>query len=89
MSMDFEWDIQKSATNAEKHGISFAAATALWDDDYRLEMHVQTEGEKRNIVIGRIGTQHWSAVITYRGKKVRIISVRRAREKEISYYENL
>ncbi len=85
----FEYDPKKSAYNKDKHGIDFEEAKALWQDDYRLEMRIRTESEKRNIVIGRIGTQYWSAIITYRGEAVRIISVRRAREKEIDCYESL
>lgn len=36
-------------------------------------------GEPRFLVIGTIGEKHWSAVITYRNEKVRVISVRRSR----------
>ena len=39
------------------------------------------------MVIGRIGPRVWSVVITYRGDKVRIISVRRSREEEVAIYE--
>jgi uncharacterized DUF497 family protein len=39
------------------------------------------------MMIGRIYEKHWSAVITYRGVSVRIISVRRARAKEVAEYE--
>ena len=38
------------------------------------------------MVIGRIGAEHWSAVITYRGEKVRLISVRRSRKEEIEIW---
>jgi uncharacterized DUF497 family protein len=38
-------------------------------------------------VIGRIDDRCWSAVITVRGGRVRIISVRRARGEEIAIYE--
>ena len=36
---------------------------------------------------GRIGSKHWSAVITYRGSNIRIISVRRSRATEVELYE--
>ena len=39
------------------------------------------------MVIGSIGTRVWSAVITYRGDNVRIISVLPANRKEIEIYE--
>ncbi|MCX6843375.1 MAG: hypothetical protein NTX53_13960 [candidate division WOR-3 bacterium] len=37
--------------------------------------------------MGRIGEQCWSAVVTERAGRVRIISVRRARKEEIAIYE--
>ena len=48
----------------------------------------RTEDEPRSIVIGRIGGKHWSAVITYRGCDIRIISVRRSRVEEVTWYES-
>ena len=85
----FEFDPVKSAANLEKHGIAFDAAEALWADPALLEIPARTNGEPRFLVIGRIAGKHWSAVITYRGGNVRIISVRRARKEEIEAYENL
>ena len=87
--MKFEYDPQKSATNKQKHGIDFVEALLLWDDWDLLEIPAKTvEDEGRCLVIGRIGTKHWPAVITYRDDIVRIISVRRSREKEVKYYES-
>ncbi len=37
--------------------------------------------------IGMIEQKHWSAIITYRDDKIRIISVRRSRDEEIEIYE--
>ena len=45
-------------------------------------------GLTRYMCIGKINNKHWSAIMTYREKKVRIISVRRSRKKEIEQYEN-
>jgi uncharacterized DUF497 family protein len=36
---------------------------------------------------GGLGGRHWSAVVTYREDRIRIISVRRARDEEIRTYE--
>ncbi|MBC8212733.1 MAG: BrnT family toxin, partial [Gammaproteobacteria bacterium] len=44
--------------------------------------------EPRFLVIGLIAHKHWSAVITYRGSTIRIISVRRSRKKEVELYES-
>ena len=39
-------------------------------------------------VISRIAGMHWSAVITYRDGRVRLISVRRSRAEEVALYES-
>ncbi len=41
------------------------------------------------MVIGRIGSEHWSAIITYRGATIRIISVRKSTLGEIDTYEKI
>lgn len=87
--MPFEYDPKKSQTNREKHGIDFEEAQALWTDEDRLEIPAKTLDEPRYVVVGKINGRHWSAVITYRGGNVRIISVRRSRDEEIELYESL
>ena len=86
-ALEFEFDESKSRTNRRKHGIDFEAAQALWADPERIEIPARTEDEPRWMVIGTIGNQHWSAVITYRDDRTRLISVRRARDEEVSIYE--
>ena len=86
--MEFEFDEAKSQTNSAKHGIDFVAAQALWLDELRIEVPARTEVEDRFLVIGRIADKHYSAVITYRGQRVRIISVRRSRPEEVAIYES-
>ena len=85
--MAFEFDPGKSASNRAKHGIDFNDAQALWGDPWLLEAPARTEDEPRFIVVGRIEGQHWSAVCTRRGERVRLISVRRARKEEVERYE--
>lgn len=85
--MDFEFDPVKSAANLEKHGIDFAAAQALWDDALRVEVPASTVDEPRWLIIGQIAGKHWSAVVTYREARVRLISVRRSRTEEVEIYE--
>jgi uncharacterized DUF497 family protein len=86
--MSVEFDPKKSEGNESKHGLDFIKAQALWDDPDLLEIPARTEDEPRFLVIGRIGTQHWSAVITYRADNIRIISVRRSRAEEVEIYES-
>ena len=53
-----------------------------------VEIPARTEDEPRFVVVGMISEKHWSAVVTYRGERVRLISVRRARVEEVAIYEN-
>jgi uncharacterized DUF497 family protein len=86
--MEFEFDEEKSRSNKAKHGIDFVEAQALWGDSMLVEVPARTEDELRFLVVGTIdGGQFWSAVITYRGEKVRVISVRRSRPEEVAIYE--
>jgi uncharacterized DUF497 family protein len=88
--MIFAYDPDKSAINAEKHGLTFEEAKVLWNDDdtLRIRAHDGPDGEQRWLVIGRIGDRLWSAAVTYRADVTRIISVRRARKDEEQLYDN-
>ncbi len=86
--MEFEFDEAKSRTNKSKHGIDFVEAQALWLDEMLVEIPARTEDEPRFVVVGMISEKHWSAVITYRGERARLISVRRARVEEVAIYES-
>ena len=84
----FEFDPVKSNSNLVKHNIDFVEAQVLWNDPMLLEIAAKTEDEPRYLVIGLIDGKHWSAVITYRGTTIRLISVRRARAEEVALYES-
>jgi uncharacterized DUF497 family protein len=86
--MEFEFDSKKNKTNKTKHGIDFYEAQALWDDPDLIEIPVKTSDEPRYLVVAKIAGKHWSGVITYRGEKIRIISVRRSRKEEVDVYES-
>lgn len=86
--MEFEYDTRKSLANKNKHGIDFVEARMLWDDPDVIEVPARTEDEPRLLVIGKIAARHWSAVVTYRDDRIRIISVRRSREEEVKIYES-
>ena len=87
LSITFEYDDAKSRTNKDKHGIDFEEAKALWKDDRRIEAPVDSSTEPRSLVVGTIGDKFWTAVITWRGELIRIISVRRSRKYEVTWYE--
>jgi hypothetical protein len=86
--MEFEFDASKNIINRQKHGIDFEKAQTLWNDPNRLEIPAKTEDEPRWVVIGKIGDNHWSAIMTLRDDRIRLISVRRARREEIVLYES-
>ena len=86
--VEFEFDPQKSESNKTKHGIDFIEAQALWKSNHVL-LHAREALEKRYLVIGKIEGHHWSAIITYRGAVIRIISVRRSTAAEIEVYAKI
>ena len=86
--MGFEYDPEKSAENKRKHGVDFENAQALWTDPMLLEIPARVSDEPRWVVIGKMAEKHWSAVITRRNDKIRIISVRRSRDEEVEIYES-
>ncbi len=88
--MGFEYDINKSLSNKKKHGIDFEEAQELWNDPYAFEIpSTQSEDKERFLVFGKIGLKNYTAIITYRNSNIRIISVRRSREKERKLYESI
>jgi len=84
---EFEFDVEKSRANKEKHGIDFDEGQLLWQDTDLLEVTAKTVDEPRFLEIGKIGNKYWTAVITYRGNKTRIISIRPSRKNERELYE--
>jgi len=85
--MNFEFDARKSKANKKKHGIDFVDAQALWEDIDLLEIPAKIQDEQRFLLIGKIAEKYWSAIITYRNDKIRIVSVRRSRDEEVELYE--
>lgn len=83
-----EFDPGKSQSNLIKHGIDFDTAQRLWDDERRLEIPARPMDEPLFLVLGRIDGKLWTAICTRREKRIRIISVRRARPEEKVLYED-
>jgi uncharacterized DUF497 family protein len=88
MQYSFEFDESKSRANKAKHGFDFVEAQDLWLDSDLLRLTARSEIEPRFLFIGRIGDTHWSAIATYRGETIRLISVRRSRPQEVAAYES-
>ncbi len=85
--MEFEFDVVKSRANKAKHGIDFIEAQALWLDEMLVEIPARIRDGPRFLVVGSIAGTLWSAVITYRNERVRLISARRSRPEEVAIYE--
>lgn len=86
MLVSFEFDEVKSRANEAKHGIDFVQAQAMWLDDDLLRMSTRSDAEQRFLFVGVIDGRHWAAIATYRGETIRLISVRRARPREVQAY---
>jgi len=67
--------------------LDFVAAQEIWQDPNRLTLPAAHQTEPRQLVVGRISGKAWTAIITWRGMSVRLISVRRSRAHEIQLYE--
>ena len=87
-TMKFGYDSNKSMVNLAKHGIDFDMAQGLWHDPDLLEFPVKTVDKPIYLVIAKLAGRHWSAVITYHKEIIRIISVRRSLQEEITLYEH-
>lgn len=86
--IEFEFDPKKSHSNLNKHGIDFDKAKSIWDDPDYIEIPAKVVDEPRSLVIGKLDEKLWSAIITHRHGKIRIISVRRSRPEEEAIYES-
>ena len=84
---EFERDDAKDASNFKKHGVTFAEAIRIWDDPMLLEVRLTSGPEERWAAIGRVGKNDYlTAIITYRGEAIRIISARKSTKKEADAY---
>ena len=86
--MDYEWDTNKAKSNLQKHGIDFADAATVLSDDYALTIPDDYPDEERFVTIGMDALGRILAVVyTWRGKRIRIISARKAESHECKQYE--
>lgn len=85
--MYFEYDPKKDEMNQEKHHVSFDEAAQIWSDPDLLVLHAKRRGEKRMLAIGKSLSVLFSVIHTRRGDAIRIISARRATQRERKAYE--
>ena len=88
--MNFEWDPTKAASNRKKHGVDFADAVGVFEDELAITIEDQdAERERRFITIGMDFTLK-ILVVVYASRVadvIRIISARKASKKERQTYE--
>jgi len=89
--MQFEWDENKNQSNYEKHGIYFEEAVEVFKSDCLTWIDDRKNyGETREITIGEVSKNIVLVLVhTDRFGNIRIISARKANERERSkYYEH-
>ena len=88
--MYFEWDNAKNRANLTKHGVDFADAVAVFEDDLALTRpDTESRGESRFVTLGVDGFGRLLVVVfTERETRVRIISARLATKREHKSYES-
>ena len=88
--MKFEWNPEKAALNHDKHGVDFADAVGVFEDDLAITIEDHdAEGERHFITIGMDFTLKILVVVfaTRVADVIRIISARKATKKERLTYE--
>jgi uncharacterized DUF497 family protein len=88
--MRVEWDPAKARLNARKHGVAFADAVAALEDESAITMQDPfAEGEERWVALGLDAFGRILLVVyTWRAETVRLISARKATQRERRQYED-
>jgi uncharacterized DUF497 family protein len=87
--MMYEWDEAKATENVAKHGTPFEYAARVFLDPHRLDMEDTRRdyGEERRITLGKIEARLFAVAYTPRGRIIRLISARKANEREQRKYD--
>jgi len=87
--MTYEWDDRKAAENVAKHGVPFEFAARVFLDPHRTdgEDARQDYSEERRLTLGKIEGRLYAVAYTPRGQLVRLISARKANERERRKYD--
>jgi uncharacterized DUF497 family protein len=83
-----EWDPDKAAANEVKHGVDFADAVSVLEDQLALTIVHHEHGEERFVTIG-VDAFGRTLVVVYTelDEGFRLISARRATRRERKQYE--
>lgn len=86
--MKYEWNENKREVNLAKHGIDFHCL-----DDFKWDTAVKTVDDRRDydeqrwVAFGFIGSRLYVLVYTLRFEIIRVISLRKANDREEKQYE--
>jgi len=85
---EFEWDDDKAAANARKHGVTFEEARGVFRDPWAIELvdDRAAYGEDRFVLIGMTQSRVLVVVYVLREQRNRIISARKAEPNERRAY---
>lgn len=83
-----DWDPEKASKNLRKHGVDFADAVTVLNDEMALTTSDWQGEEERFATLGMDALGRLLVVVyTWRGDEVRLISARRATRTERREYE--
>ncbi len=92
--MRFEWDPEKDRANQRKHAVSFATASAVFDDPHVVFLLDRiVDGDERWQAIGLLNGIHLLVVVhtdrsaQFEDEVIRIISARKAERSEERIYD--
>jgi len=87
--MLFGWDDRKAAENLAKHGVPFEYAARVFLDRRRLDREDTRRdyGEQRRLTLGKIEGRLFAVAYTPRSTAIRLISARKANERERRKYD--
>lgn len=77
----FSWDAEKARKNLQQHGVDFADAIAVFEDEVAFTMPdvITAVDEQRYVTTGRDALRRILVVaFTWRGNTIRVFSARRA-----------
>ena len=83
-----QWDSDKASANLRKHGVDFADAATVLEDELAITIDDDDPEEERSVTIGQDALGRVLVVAyTWRDDEVRLISARKAGPRERRLYE--
>lgn len=87
--MSYTWNPKKAAGNFTKHGVRFADAVAVFEDESSLWLEDTRNYDEQRFAA--IGMDHLNRILTvvfaFRGDHIRLISARQATKREKADYQ--